>query len=86
MHLDEMLASKDTANGIKGYCDHSKEIFLHLAHVKPVYVYDGVVMGGGFEWSLFADFRFCSDDTTVKLPELSIGILQAVVVHKCYLV
>lgn len=38
MHLDEMLASKDTANGIKGYCDHSKEIFYITTHCKACYL------------------------------------------------
>lgn len=34
----------------------------------------GWVVGGGFEISLAADLRYATEDTRIKLPELSLGI------------
>ncbi|MDB6352996.1 enoyl-CoA hydratase/isomerase family protein [Trichococcus sp. K1Tr] len=73
MDLDEMLAYENT----RKYCDVSKEIFATLQEVKKptIYVYDGIIRGGAFEMSLFADFRFCGEATNIALPEITIGII-----------
>lgn len=47
-----------------------------LAHSGVIIVgLHGWVIGGGFEISLAADLRFASDDTKIKLPELSIATM-----------
>lgn len=77
MDLDEMLATKEQENGVKEYCRVSKQYFSIFDRIdKPtVYVYDGIVRGGGVEMSFFADFRIAGERINLALPEISIGII-----------
>lgn len=77
MDLDEMLACGETEAGMQQYCDDSKSYYevFETASKPTIYVMDGIVRGGGFELSLFADFRVCGENINLALPELTIGII-----------
>ncbi|MCK1166244.1 enoyl-CoA hydratase-related protein [Streptococcus uberis] len=77
MDLDEMLASKEEVGGIESYCKVSKQYYSVFDRVeKPIiYVYDGIVRGGGVEMSFFADFRIAGEHINLALPEIGIGII-----------
>lgn len=77
MDLDEMLASKEEVDGIESYCRVSKQYYSVFDRVeKPtIYVYDGIVRGGGVEMSFFADFRIAGERINLALPEIGIGII-----------
>lgn len=77
MDLDEMLATQKEENGIEEYCRVSKRNYscFYFAKKPVVYVYDGIVRGGGCEMSLFADVRIAGKKLNLALPEIGIGII-----------
>ncbi|MGX7091111.1 enoyl-CoA hydratase/isomerase family protein [Hutsoniella sourekii] len=77
MDLDEMLATQEDPNGIEEYCRVSKQNYTILHRVKKpvIYVFDGVVRGGGCEMSLLADIRLSGTHLNLALPEIGIGII-----------
>ncbi|RAV67165.1 crotonase [Aerococcus urinae] len=77
MDLDEMLATQEEENGIENYCKVSKRNYSCFYYAKKpvIYVYDGIVRGGGCEMSLFADYRIAGEKLNIALPEIGIGII-----------